>query len=95
MGRLPCLDGWAAASVEELEGGSMLAYVGLLVLGYLVFSVATGVFTQALSAAIDEPLGGYWGGGWCLLAPNTLISARYKRPVDVMLFLRYSHMQVL
>ena len=75
MGQLLCcLDGRAAASVEELEGGSMLAYVGLLVLGYLFFSVATGVFAQALSAAIVEPLGGYWGGGWWVVPTWALAS---------------------
>ena len=48
-----------AASVEELEGRSMLAYVGLLVLGSLLLSEATGVFAWGLSAAI---LARHWGG---------------------------------
>ena len=38
-----CLDGWVAASIEELEGRSMLAYVGLLELGSLLLFEATVV----------------------------------------------------
>ena len=52
-----------AASVEELEvsSGSMLAYVGLLVLVSLLLSEATGVFAWGLSAAIGKAPGGSWG----------------------------------
>ena len=67
MERLPCLDSWVAASVEELDGWSILAYVGLLVLGSLLLSEATGVFAWGLCAAIGKALGGSWRGGWWVL----------------------------
>ena len=41
LGRLLYLDGRAAASIEELEGGFTLAYVGLIGLGSLFFSGAS------------------------------------------------------
>ena len=63
MERLPCLDSWVAASVEELDGWSILAYVGLLVLGSFLLSEATGVFAWGLCVAIGKALSGSWRGG--------------------------------
>ena len=42
-GRYIVLDGWAAAGIAVLEGGSTLSYVGLQGLGSLLFSGASAI----------------------------------------------------